>query len=245
MEKNSKYAEIAYDLKDKIKNNIYLPGDLIPTELELCEQYNVSRITVRKALQKLVNAGLLIRKSGTGTFVNTSNIVNASGMAQSFTQDMIFNNKKPGSKLLEFKLMPARSQPEVAKILKLEDSEIFFKIKRLRTGDDLPIALSYTYVPYSLFPELTEDDLDESLYAYVEKHKMGAISDEFNNKTVAAVMPTKSQKSALKISDEPLLKISHDSKFVDDTIFEYTETYYIGSRFVYTWAVQSSRSEQD
>lgn len=235
MGKISKYADIENDLKDKISNNVYLPGDMIPTEAELCEQYSVSRITVRKALQNLVNCGLLIRKSGTGTFVNASNIINASGTAQSFTQDMISNNKVPGSKLLEFKLLPARSNPKVADILNLKDTEIFFKIKRLRTGDDLPIALSYTYVPYSIFSELSEDDLDESLYEFVRKNKKGIISKEVNKKTVAAVMPTNSQKSALKISDEPLLKISHDSKFEDDTVFEYSETYYIGSRFVYTW----------
>lgn len=74
MQKNiPTYVEIYEDYYSKIINGQYKEGDKLPTEAEICKQYYVSRITVQKALQKLVKKGLIIRISGKGTFVSLGN----------------------------------------------------------------------------------------------------------------------------------------------------------------------------
>ncbi len=63
------YAQIADDLREKIQSEVWQTGDKIPPELDLCELYNVSRITVRKAIDELVRENLLYRERAKGTFV--------------------------------------------------------------------------------------------------------------------------------------------------------------------------------
>ncbi|MBC8845373.1 GntR family transcriptional regulator, partial [Escherichia coli] len=63
------YAQIADDLREKIQTEVWQTGDKIPPELDLCELYNVSRITVRKAIDELVRENLLYRERAKGTFV--------------------------------------------------------------------------------------------------------------------------------------------------------------------------------
>ena len=64
-----KYEKIAFDIKEDILSEKYKPNEQLPFEKELCEKYNVSKMTVKKALDLLVNDGLIIKRRGSGTFV--------------------------------------------------------------------------------------------------------------------------------------------------------------------------------
>lgn len=231
-----KYRQIETKIKNEIEKGTYKSGDKLPPEMELCQQFQVSRITVRKALQDLTNQGIIIRKVGDGTYVNDSKYVNHSGMARSFSEDMIQNGKVPGSELIEFRICKGKNDLFIAKKLKISTKDLYYMITRIRTGDSIPIALSYTFIPYELMPNFDVDKIvNGSLYDYItEKYELdldrGAIG-----KTIAAIMPTRTQKKYLKIADEPLLKITHSTQLKNKKIFEYTETYYVGSRFIYTY----------
>lgn len=231
--KKQKYKEIEETIKDKIRTKEYKPGYKLPTEESLCRQFNTSRITVRKALNNLAIEGLIIKRVGDGTYISEPNIVNGDGRTRSFSQDMISNGKIPGSETIVFKIIKANSEEYIKQILQLLDSDHVFLMVKIRTGDGVPIALSRTYVPVNLVPaEDIEKIKNESLYAYMD-NKYGIDFDATNWRTISAVMPTRSQKKLLKISDEPLLKISHPSTIKNGKVFEYSETYYVGSRFVY------------
>ena len=64
-----KYEEIAEDIKNRIESGEYRPNDQLPLEKEMCEKYGVSRITIKKAMDKLVMRGLVVKRRGAGTFV--------------------------------------------------------------------------------------------------------------------------------------------------------------------------------
>lgn len=64
------YEQLMINIKDEMDKGVYKAGDRIPNEAELCDLYSVSRITVRRAIQELVEEGLLERKQGKGTFVS-------------------------------------------------------------------------------------------------------------------------------------------------------------------------------
>ena len=228
-----KYTIIENDIIECINSGKLKNGEKIHSERELCEKYKVSRTTVRKALANLSTSGKIIRKIGDGSYVNEQEFVNNTGRALSFTEDMEKNGKVPGSQVLNFKVSTGASNPEIAQHLKLKKNESFYEIERLRTGDGVPIALSYTYIPFKMMPEFDIEKAQSSLYEYFKKNFSIDLSFPTREKTIAAVFPTKSQKKLLQISNEPLLKICHPSYTTDGKIFEYTETYYVGSRFVY------------
>lgn len=228
-----KYKIIETDIINAIQDGEFKPGEKLPGEVELCEKYNVSRVTVRKAILNLASAGKVYRRAGDGTYVSEKPYVNTTGQARSFSEDMIQNGKKPGSVLLNFKISKAKKNEFIAEKLRLKENESFYEIERLRTGDGIPIAISYTYIPFKMMPDFNIDRVTSgSLYSYFnELYELELVRKE---RTMSAVMPTKEQKKALKISDEPLLKICHPSYTKTGAIVEYSETYYVGSRFVYT-----------
>ena len=146
---------------------------------------------------------------------------------------MIANGKVPGSEVISFKIIKANSEEYIKQTLKLKDNDQIFVMVKIRTGDDIPIALSRTYVPVDLVPAEDIDKIkNESLYTYMDT-KYGIELESGIWRTISAVMPTRSQKKLLKISEEPLLKISHPTMLKNGRIFEYSETYYVSSRFVY------------
>lgn len=228
-----KYKIIETDIINAIQTGKIKPDEKLPGEVELCEKYNVSRVTVRKAILNLASAGKVYRRAGDGTYVSEKPYVNTTGQARSFSEDMIQNGKKPGSVLLNFKISKAKKNEFIAEKLRLKENESFYEIERLRTGDGIPIAISYTYIPFKMMPDFNIDRVTSgSLYSYFnELYELELVRKE---RTMSAVMPTKEQKKALKISDEPLLKICHPSYTKTGAIVEYSETYYVGSRFVYT-----------
>ena len=93
------YEQIESDIREKIRTKIYAAGEQIPTEMELCKMYGVSRITVRRALDDLIVEGLLERRHGKGTFValRRSKVVWVSLDGNSFTYGFsdIYNRKVP------------------------------------------------------------------------------------------------------------------------------------------------------
>ena len=228
-----KYKIIETDIINAIQDGKFKPGEKLPGEVELCEKYNVSRVTVRKAILNLASAGKVYRRAGDGTYVSEKPYVNTTGQARSFSEDMIQNGKKPGSVLLNFKISKAKKNEFIAEKLRLKENESFYEIERLRTGDGIPIAISYSYIPFKMMPDFNIDRVTSgSLYSYFnELYELDLVKKE---RTMSAVMPTKEQKKALKISDEPLLKVCHPSYTKTGAIVEYSETYYVGSRFVYT-----------
>lgn len=229
-----KYKIIETDIINAIQTGKIKHGEKLPGEVELCEKYNVSRVTVRKAILNLASAGKVYRRAGDGTYVSEKPYVNTTGQARSFSEDMIQNGKKPGSVLLNFKISKAKKNEFIAEKLRLKENESFYEIERLRTGDGIPIAISYTYIPFKMMPDFNIDRVTSgSLYSYFnELYELELVRKE---RTMSAVMPTKEQKKALKISDEPLLKICHPSYTKTGAIVEYSETYYVGSRFVCTY----------
>lgn len=230
-----KYRIIEEYIKSQINDKKYKSGDKLPSEHELCKMFDISRITVRKALQNLANEGIIIRKVGDGTYVNSSNYVNVSRYGRSFSEDMIVNGKVPGSQLVDFKVCRCKNNEFIKNSLKLSDKDNFYMIIRIRTGDDIPVALSYTYIPQKLIPDFDIKKISGSLYDYFrEKYDLN-LHRENIVKTITAVMPNSNQKRLLRISDEPLLKICHPTELADGRLFEYTETFYVASRYILTY----------
>lgn len=138
------------------------PDAAIPSERELMTTYDVSRATVRKAIDGLVADGLLHRIHGKGTFVARPRVESRLHLA-SFSQDMRRRGLTPSTVLLGVEA--DRPPGEVAKALALGDTDAAWRIDRVRLADGRPIAVENGWYPQAALPGLDRQDLSGSLYA--------------------------------------------------------------------------------
>ena len=146
-----KYEEIAEDIKNRIESGEYRPNDQLPLEKEMCEKYGVSRITIKKAMDKLVMRGLVVKRRGAGTFVKDIDDKEVSDISTSYQFEgfsKTFSDKTIISKIVEFKVINA--EREIAEKLKIPEDEFVYYIVRARYADKVPYVMEYTYMPIDI-----------------------------------------------------------------------------------------------
>jgi GntR family transcriptional regulator len=157
---------IVYDqLVAKITSGEWKTGDQIPPELELCKFYDVSRITVRRALDEMMQKNLIRREIGKGTFVESSVLLSPRQQIYSFTNEIIRMGFTPGVKLLKRK--EVRANHVIAEDLKIKPEEVILFIGRLRTANNQPLYIGESHFNTVGFPKLLEADFSENSLAKV------------------------------------------------------------------------------
>ena len=154
------YAQIERNLRDLIQVGRLQTRQHVQPEWELAELYGVSRLTVRRALDDLVRQDWLNRRHGVGTFVSRPAVAAIAPSKLSFTQEMLAIGRKPSSRLLSSKVVPAPQSVNscrAATLLLLDDQAVLVEIVRLRLADDLPLLLETAYLSSLRFPDLESD----------------------------------------------------------------------------------------
>jgi len=164
------YDLIEQNLRQLIMRGQLNLGESVPSEWELAILYGVSRLTVRNALDNLTRQGWLVKRHGVGTFVAHPNITEISPSKLSFTEQMRAIGRKPSSRLISIKVIPAEA--DVANSLKLERGEPVVEIVRVRLADNEPVLLETSYLSQNRFPGLenTSDLASASLYKSLAEH---------------------------------------------------------------------------
>nr|BBH92228.1 HTH-type transcriptional repressor YvoA [Thermogemmatispora argillosa] len=163
------YRRITRILREEIERS-RKPGDPIETEQELEKRFNVSRITVRRAVEELVREGLLTRRRGSGTFVAQRRVVEELGTLKSWTEQMRELGLEPHT--VDCQILKVVPPSWVARALGLseEQPELVLRVQRLRYASGEPLALMIDYLPVRYVPDLAEKGLEgESLYETLEK----------------------------------------------------------------------------
>lgn len=161
------YVQVYNAMRDNITSHKWLPRERLPSEAELVEQFNVSRITVRRAVDELVRDGLVIRQKGLGAFIAPPRHSSSVTMLTSLTEDLIEKGFHPGTEILDFSVVPATE--DLARRLILSPGEKVFRVERRRFADDKVVALNLSYIPCGLCPTLSRQDVAVgSLYGVLE-----------------------------------------------------------------------------
>jgi GntR family transcriptional regulator len=170
------YHQITQNLRELISSGQLHPGEPVPSEWDLSGLYGVSRLTVRRALDELAREGWLIRRHGVGTFVANPTLAEIVPSRLGFTQKMQQIGRRPSSRLVSVKVVPAAA--EVAAPLDLEVDAAVAEVIRVRLADGEPIMLETAYLSQERFPDLTEANLgDGSLYAFLsERHQVAVVA---------------------------------------------------------------------
>lgn len=143
------YFQIAESLKRSITDGRLKPGERLDNELELTQVLGVSRPTVRQAVQRLVDEGLVVRRRGVGTVVVTPRILRSVALT-SLYDDLAATGRQPETSVLA--VTEAAADAEVAAALALAAGAKVLVVERLRLADGSPLALLHNYLPAGLLP---------------------------------------------------------------------------------------------
>ncbi|EJO5346665.1 GntR family transcriptional regulator [Clostridium botulinum] len=225
------YKQIAKKIKDEINKNNLKEGDAIPSESKLAEKFNVSRVTIRQAINMLVNEGLLYKIHGSGTYIKKIKLEHNIYNLVTFTEEAKRYNKNPINKILEFKVIKA--DDKLQNILNLSSEDQVFFISRLRCIDDIPLILEKTYLPVKLFPDLSYDIMLSSKYKYIEKKKNLKIKE--SHQEIIPIIPDKDTTKLLNLEENtPILYIVMHSILESGIVFEYTELYFKSDEYKFS-----------
>ena len=227
------YQQLQRGLRAAIENGVIGPDDALPPERDLAEMLSVSRITVRKAIDELVEEGLLIRKQGSGTFVSNRVEKNFAKLT-SFSEDMRARGREPRSVWLN--KAAGTVNPEESLTLRSSPGTPVYRFHRIRYADDAPMALEYATVLAACLPSV--DAVETSLYEALEQTGNRPIRAL---QRLRAVLLTAEQAKLLKAqeSDAGLL-VARVGYLKDGRAVEYSQSYYRGDIYDFVAELNAS-----
>lgn len=228
-----RYYQLINIIKGQIDSKKWKPHEPIPSERQLEEIYNVSRTTIRQALDILTRQGYLYREHGRGTFVSPQKLQKGINELTSFTEDMLKRGLKPASKNLNLELIEPPA--DVAAMLDIHDkNQKVYKIERLRLADNQPMGLQTSYLLLSEGQEITEADLgtSKSLYRLLQE-KFNLIPTEADE-TLEVTVASEQEAQLLQVPEGSPLLLSERILFSQfRRPLEFVKILYRGDRYKY------------
>ncbi|MFD1429527.1 MULTISPECIES: GntR family transcriptional regulator [Lacticaseibacillus] len=222
------YIQIHNQIRQDIEAGKWQIGDRIPSERDLAQSFSVSRMTLRQAIQTLVDEGILERRIGAGTYVANQKVQERVSGVTSFTDLMLAQGKVPSSKTISYHVAkPSLSESEK---LKLNDGDQILRMERIRFADEVPICFEVATVPYDLVKDFSKSEVTKSFYHALEKK--GGFHIGGASQTVSAMLASERIAEYLDIKrGEAILRLRQISLLQDGRPFEYVRTQYVGERF--------------
>lgn len=218
------YMQLQKVLRDAILSRTLTPDAAIPPERDLAEEFGVSRLTVRKAVDGLVEEGLITRRRGAGTFV-ASRVEKSFSKMSSFSEDMISRGRVPHSEWLS--KSAGAVTPEESLSLGLSPGSLVYRFQRLRYADGQTMALEASTIPGYCLSSL--DAVGESLYAALEVtghrpvralQRLRAISFSVDQAEILGIRP-----------GDAGLFIERRGFLADNRAAEFTQSWYRGDAY--------------
>lgn len=227
-----KYYQLAAILRRKIEQGEWQSRTPIPSERQLEVQYNVSRTTIRQAIDYLERQGYLYREHGRGTFVSPQKLQKGIQELTSFSEDLVRRGIRPGQIIRSIERV---SPPEnVAQRLELSPGSSVLCIERIRLGDDIPIGLQTSYLALAEHQTIHREELEAvgSLYRILQE-KFGIIPTEAEE-TLEVTLATPQEAALLQIkAGAPLLLNERLMYNQNRQPVEFVKILYRGDRYRY------------
>lgn len=225
----NEYDKIVTDVISQIMLKELQPGDKLPTENDYVQNYNVSKMTVRKAFDKLKALGVIDTVQRKGSFVKhkSSSLNEAYDFSLGYSLVAILKGMVADVQILDFQIIEA--DENIADILKVEPNESLYYIKRLHYLDNVPSALEIIYIVKKDLPELEDELKLEETYDLLTKSKHTFVKNVSTR--IEAIVPTSDLIETLALKDgEAVISITKLSKINEQNNFEYIVSFQAGSR---------------
>ncbi len=223
------YMQIRNYITGRIESGTLKIGDKIPTENELSNLFNVSRMTVRHAINKLAEDGVLVKFVGKGTFVTSEKMHTKLSVLKSFSEEIKESGHKPSAKLLSKELIDPTEK--LIRKLRINANTKILKVTRIRYVDDLEMSITMSYFPLLKALALREVDMSAtSLYAEIEgRLGLRIIKAEEN---ISACLADQKTANLLRINHKSaLLKLSRLTIINNNVPVEYMEGLFRPDRY--------------
>lgn len=218
------YLQLARSLREHISSGGIDPGSALPSERDLSEMAGLSRVTVRKGIEQLIDEGVLVRKQGSGTFV-AQRIETSGGKLSSFSDETRQRGEAPG--VVWINRTYAQPTEEEAAALDVSTTTRVARLGRVRLAGGEPLAIEHAVIPASFLPDL--DALQDSLYQALDHHGFRPSS---GTQRVRASLATPTEAGILSIKqNSEVLRIERITRIPDGRIVEFTRSVYRGDRY--------------
>jgi len=227
------YYQLKESILEAIKNEEIVVGEKIPSERELAEYHNISRMTVKKAVDILVNNDYLIKKQGRGTFVSNYKESYSISPLLSFTKEMEKKGLNYKNKILNFTKVKDK---KIAKKLNFKENDKFFRFERLRLIENKPFLLEKTYLSTKKIADLKKEDLKTNSLFKLIKNKYN-IKLKNAEAEIEAVILNDQVAKKMKVKEGMLgLYFEQISRDENDEIIEYTSAYYRNDNYKFKFS---------
>lgn len=218
---------IADDLATKITNGELPAGTKLPSENDLCETYQVSRITIKKATDQLLQLGLINKRRGAGSFVKDISIETQSDVTfTGFSKQ--FAGRDVSTDVNLFEIIPAEG--EVADALRLTDDDFVYHIIRTRFVEGIPYVVEYTYMPIAVIPGINKHILQGSIYSHITD-TLG-LKPQSAHRTIRALLPSEEELELFQTKESfAILEVTQVAYLGDGRIFEYSRSHQRGDKY--------------
>ena len=225
------HEQIYEDLKNKILKKEYKYGTLLPREMDLINIYNVSRHTIRKAMDRLYNEGYIYKVKGTGTFVKSNKANYKLSNMSSFSEIIKSQGGEPNSVVIEAKFISP--DEKIKDKLNLQDNQGCYYVERIRRNGQTNLCFEKTFINPELCPDIIKYVTpNASLFQlYEKKYNLNLLEGTYN---LEAINSPKKISKILDISENSALLYMEANIFVQSgkTLY-FVEAYYIGTRYTF------------
>lgn len=224
------YQQLYEILHKKVLLKDWKPGDRLPTENELVQEYGVSRITVRTVLDMLVREGLIYRQAGRGTFVAHMTLEQGLSQIISFTEDMQRRGFAVSTQVLFSGLVPATAR--IAERLSIKPGEELAHLQRLRLADGEPMCIEHSYFVHRYCPGILEHDFSKTSLREIKVRKYG-IRWTHARQTIQAINAAQEIAALLGVRRGGALLLFERVSFSQDNVpMEFLHAYYRADRYI-------------
>jgi len=226
------WAQAAQHLRREIETGRFAGGERLPSEGELAESFSLSRLTVRQAMAKLVEEGLVERKQGVGTFVTPRKLAvqHDLSLSSSWRERFGAEGHASDSVLLESVQQAALPAEMAARVAPAEAVGPFAFLKRVHHVDDQPIGSTESWVPGALAPGLTGGPLDGGSLSTTLQNRYGLAPASVES-SLEAILATAADAQLLDtVPDVPLFAVAAVNRLKNSELLEISRTLWVGGR---------------
>jgi len=226
------YGKVEEVLASEIARGDLKPGDRLPSEDELLARFDVSRITVRRAIQNLIQRGVLEIRRGLGTFVLSPKISQELTKLTGFVEDMDTHGRKASARVVSKSIVAANEM--VARQLGISKGTRVMRIERVRLADSVPMSFDETYLPLEIGKKIVRNDLRVKPIFTLLEEKYGFSLTEAEYRLEAAAASAQVAEALGVLEGSPIFKIERTSFTTGGQPIDYETLSYRGDliRFV-------------
>ncbi len=236
-----RHVQITNWLRSQIETGEFKPDEKLPSENELAKKFDVSRVTIRRALQSLESESIIYRCQGLGSFVSDERAPHNLVRLTDFNEDMAKAGLKASSEVRDF--ITVEAPYWLSGILDIEEGTKVIQIDRLRLGNDEPVAFDSTWLPI-LYGQLLDKEKLEKTTIYRQLEDNYDIPIVRGCYRMSANIADDQLASDLKVpKNSPLLTIDRTSFTIGGKAVYYQKRFYRSDKVIYEMTLERDQND--